>query len=230
MTYNVDALIGRAEEAGARILIICTPNNPTGTILEEEDLKRILDEFSGYVLLDEAYFEFCGRTGLRFLQSCPRLIIARTFSKAMGMAGLRVGYLMAQPELAAQIAKAKLPYSVNQFSLTAAQVALDNLHRFRPSIEAILKERGRLGDELKRVPGIKVFPTEANFFLIEVPCSPRAVFDSLYEKGILVRDVSTYPMLSRCLRVSVGTPEENDRFLVALRASLEQITAAPTGS
>jgi histidinol-phosphate aminotransferase len=127
MSYNVDALIARSEEAGARLLIVCTPNNPTGTLLEEEALKRILDRFSGHVLLDEAYFEFCGKTGLKFLESYTRLIITRTFSKAMGMAGLRVGYLMAHPELVAQISKAKLPYNINQFSLTAAEPALDNV-------------------------------------------------------------------------------------------------------
>ncbi len=230
MSYDVEAMISRSEEAGAQVLLVCSPNNPTGTVLEEEGLKRILDGYSGYVLLDEAYYEFCGQSGLKFLKTCPRLIITRTFSKAMGMAGLRVGYLMAHPELAAQIAKAKLPYSVNQFSLTAAQVALDNLDRFRTAIDAILKERERLRDGLRKVPGVKVFPTGANFFLIELPCSPRAVFEHLYQNGVLVRDVSSYPMLSRCLRVSVGTPAENDRFLAALHASLEEIQAGSTGT
>ncbi len=136
------------------------------------------------------------------------------------MAGLRVGYLLAHPELANQISKAKLPYNVNQFSLTAAEVALENIDRFRPAIEAVLKERERLGRELGEIQGIKAYPSEANFFLIEVPIAPRVVFDELYRQGILIRDVSSYPMLSKCLRISVGTREENDRLLSALRASL----------
>jgi histidinol-phosphate aminotransferase len=228
MGYNVDALLASADEIGARMMIICTPNNPTGSLLEAAGLERILKHFHGHVLLDEAYFEFCGRTGLEFLEAYPRLIITRTFSKAMGMAGLRVGYLMADPDLATQIAKAKLPYNVNQFSLIAAQVALDHIDRFEPAIRAILSERERLLAELVQMPGVKVFPTGANFFLFELPVQPRVVFDDLFQQGVLVRDVSSYPMLSRCLRVTVGTPQENDRFLAALRASLARhATGAP---
>ena len=105
-------------------------------------LRRILEEFPGHVLLDEAYYRVLRpNAAWSFSTTYPRLIITRTFSKAMGMAGLRVGYLMAHPELAAQISKAKLPYNVNQFSLTAAEVALENISRFRAPIEAVLRER-----------------------------------------------------------------------------------------
>jgi histidinol-phosphate aminotransferase len=216
MSYNADVLLARAEECNARLVVVCTPNNPTGSLLEEKDLERLLERFAGYVLLDEAYYEFCGRTGLKYLKAHPRLIITRTFSKAMGMAGLRLGYLLAHPDLAAQIAKAKLPYNVNQFSLTVAQVALDHRERFQPAIQALLSERERLGRELAALPEVKVFPTAANFFLFELPAPPRTVFEQLHKEGILVRDVSSYPMLSRCLRVTVGKPQENDRFLAAL--------------
>jgi len=217
MSYSADEILARAEEAGAKLIVVCTPNNPTGSLLEEKDLERILARFEGFVLLDEAYYEFCGRTGLRFLASHPRIIITRTFSKAMGMAGLRLGYLLAHPDLASQIAKAKLPYNVNQFSLTVAEVALENRERFQPAIDAVLSERERLGAALAALPGVRLFPTAANFFLFELPVPPREVFDRLCKEGILVRDVSSYPMLSRCLRVTVGTPAENDRFLAALR-------------
>ncbi len=220
LTYNVDGLISKSQESGAGILIVNSPNNPTGSVLKNEDLKRILEQFSGHVLLDEAYYEFWGRTAIELLKDFPRLIITRTFSKAMGMAGLRVGYLLAHPDLATQISKAKLPYNVNQFSLTAAEVALENVGRFRPAIEAVLRERERLGRELSRMPGLKVYPTEANFFTIEVPVPPRLVFENLYGQGILIRDVSSYPMLSKCLRISVGTPDENNRLLSALHAAL----------
>ena len=103
---------------------------------------------------------------------------------------------------------------------TLRGVALENVGRFRPAIEAVLKERDRLGRELSRMPGLKVYPTEANFFTIEVPVSPRLVFEDLYGQGILIRDVSSYPMLSKCLRISVGTPDENNRLLSALHAAL----------
>ena len=226
LSYNIDELISKSEGARARALIISTPNNPTGSLLEEAGLRQILERFSGYIILDEAYYEFCGHTGLHFLKSYPRLIIVRTFSKAMGMAGLRLGYLFAHSDLAAQINKAKLPYNVNQFTLTAAQVALDHSDRFKPAIDAILKEKDRLGKELGEIPGVEVYPSAANFFLIKVSLPPRALFEELYQQGILIRDVSSYPMLSKCLRITVGMQEENDRLLTALRTSLaKEVTA-----
>ncbi len=223
MSYNAGALIRGAVDSGARLVVVCTPNNPTGSLLQEPDVGRLLAGFDGYVLLDEAYYEFSGRTALEYLESHPRLIITRTFSKAMGMAGLRLGYLMTHPDLASQIAKAKLPYNVNQFSLTVAEVALEHRARFQPAIDAVLSERARLGAELATVEGVKVYPTAANFFLLELlEADPKAVFERLFSEGILVRDVSSYPMLGRCLRVTVGTPSENDRFLAALRGCLKR--------
>lgn len=221
LTYNVDELVSKANEARARVVIINNPNNPTGSLLKRDEIRRLLEEYSGFVLLDEAYYEFCGCGALEFLKDYPRLIITRTFSKAMGMAGLRVGYMLAHPDLAEQISKAKLPYNVNQFSLTAAEVALENIERFQPAIEAILSERERLSRELGEIPGVKVYPTEANFFLIGIPFEPRMLFEDLYRQGILIRDVSSYPMLSNCLRVTVGKREENDRLISALRAGIE---------
>jgi histidinol-phosphate aminotransferase len=221
MSYNVDAIISKSLEAGAKVLIINNPNNPTGSAIPEEGLKRILDAFPGFVLLDEAYYEFCGHTGFTLLPDYPKLIITRTFSKAMGMAGLRLGYMMAHPEVAEQISKAKLPYNINQFSLMAAEVALENVDRFRPAIETLLSEKERLEKELGKIRGVKVFPSQSNFFLIEVSVAPRTLFEDLYAQGILIRDVSSYPMLSKCLRVSVGTPKENDLLLSAMRAALE---------
>ncbi|MBN2241481.1 MAG: histidinol-phosphate transaminase [Acidobacteria bacterium] len=231
MRYNVDEILSGSAGAGAGVLILNTPNNPTGSVISNDDLKRVLEEFPGHVLLDEAYFEFWGHTALELLEEYPRLIITRTFSKAMGMAGLRVGYLLADEALVSEISKAKLPYNVNQFSLTAAEVAVENRERFRPAIEAVLKERGRLGRELGGIPGIKVYPSEANFFLIEVPVDPRLLFGDLYRQGILIRDVSSYPMLSKCLRISVGTRGENDRLLSALRAAVgRRMPGGPEGA
>ncbi len=225
MSYNTEAMIEQAVGAKAKVLVVCTPNNPTGSVLEENDVRKILDNFRGYLLLDEAYYDFCGMTAIRLLESYPRLIITRTFSKAMGMAGLRIGYLMAHPRLAAEISKAKLPYNVNQFTLTAIQVALDHPERFQPALDAILEQKEYLRSELAAIPGIKVFASGANFFLFELPIPPGRVFEDLYRRGVLVRDVSAYPMLSRCLRVTVGTREENDRFLSALRLCLAQAQA-----
>ena len=227
MSYNVDVIIKKSLESRAGIIVINNPNNPTGSAINEAGLRRILTEYPGFVLLDEAYYEFGGYTGLDLLKDFPRLLITRTFSKAMGMASLRLGYLMASPLVAEQISKAKLPYNVNQFSLIAAEIALANIERFRPAIETLLSEKEKLWKAFGEIPGVKVYPSRANFFLVEVPVAPRAVFDALYAKGILVRDVSSYPTLERCLRISVGTPQENKQMLCELRAALASFRQAP---
>ena len=226
MSYNVDTILQKAVESRAGIVVINNPNNPTGSAINEAGLRRILTEYHGFVLLDEAYYEFGGYTGFDLLKEFPRLLITRTFSKAMGMASLRLGYMMTHPLLAEQISKAKLPYNVNQFSLIAAEVALENIERFRPAIKTLLDEKEKLWKALGEIPGVKAYPSRANFFLVEVPAAPRAVFDALYAKGILIRDVSSYPTLGRCLRISIGTPYENDRMLDELRMALDKLRGA----
>jgi len=223
MRYNVDTILQKAVESQAGIVVINNPNNPTGSAINEEGLRRILSEYSGFVLLDEAYYEFGGYTGFDLLKDFPRLLITRTFSKAMGMASLRLGYLMAHPLLIEQVSKAKLPYNVNQFSLIAAEVALENIERFNPAIETLLNEKEKLWKAFREIPGVKVYPSRANFFLVDVPAAPRVIFDALYAKGVLIRDVSSYPTLSRCLRISVGTPQENERMLDSLRQTLDKL-------
>ena len=223
MSYNVDTIIEKIVESRAGVVVINNPNNPTGSAITESGLRRILAEYRGFVLLDEAYYEFGGYTGFGLLKEFPRLLITRTFSKAMGMASLRLGYMMAHPLLAEQVSKAKLPYNVNQFSLIAAEVALGNIERFRPAIQTLLSEKEKLWEAFGKIPGVKAYPSCANFFLVEVASHPRAVFDALYAKGILIRDVSSYPTLGRCLRISVGTPEENERMLYELRRAIEKL-------
>ena len=144
------------------------------------------------------------------------------------MAGLRFGYMMAHPEIAKEIHKAKLPYNVNIFTLTAAELVLERPRshegsRFRRSIA----ERERVLAELRKRPGVEVFDSCTNFFLIRTTKSARDLFEALYAHGVLVRDVSSYPMLERCLRVTVGTPEENNRFLSALDRALETNMTKP---
>jgi histidinol-phosphate aminotransferase len=201
--------------------VICSPNNPTGNLLEEDALKHILETTNGLVFLDEAYHEFSGQTALKILPAYPNLIVLRTFSKAMSMAGLRFGYLMAHPEIAREIHKAKLPYNVNVFTLTAAELVLERPGLLRDAIQTLVAERQRMIEEVRKRPGVEAFNSCANFFMIRTPKSAREIYDALYAQGVLVRDVSSYPMLDRILRVSAGKPEENDRFLSALDKALE---------
>jgi histidinol-phosphate/aromatic aminotransferase/cobyric acid decarboxylase-like protein len=155
------------------------------------------------------------------------MVVLRTFSKAMAMAGLRAGYMLADPALTAEVNKAKLPYNINFFSECAAAHVLRCRGELAPLVAAICAERDRMVAELGTIPGLHVYPSAANFILfrVEAPSITHTqVFERLlHEDGVLVRDVSKYPMLGRCLRVNAGTPEENDAFLNGLRRIMQEV-------
>lgn len=220
MGFDVPAIAHAAEAAD--VVVLCSPNNPTGTLLESNDLERIVRAARGIVILDEAYHEFSGQTAVPHPGTFRNLIVLRTFSKAMAMAGLRFGYMMADPELAAEVHKAQLPYNVNIFTLAAAETVIENREVLAGAIQTLIRERGRLTSSLREMPGVRVFPSRANFVLIRTGCPPGELFDRMSSEGVLVRDVSGYPLLEGCLRVSVGRPEENDRFVSALGRALER--------
>ena len=168
------------------------------------------------MLVDEAYQEFCDRPShVGLLKGHANLIVLRTFAKAMAMAGLRVGCLLTQPDLAREISKAKLPYNLNFFSQAAAIAAIKHWALLRRRIEHLKEQRSVLFQGLTEIRGVDAYPSHGNFILFEVD-DPGRVFDALAQRGILVRDVSAYPMLSRALRVTIGTDEENEAFLEAL--------------
>lgn len=207
----------------APLTIVCSPNNPTGGVLETGEIAAMCDEADGLVVVDEAYHEFARRSVVPLLDRHPNLVVLRTFSKAMALAGLRVGYLLAAPELVREINKARLPYNLNILSQTAALLALEEWETLRQGVERLLAAREDLLHKLYRVPGVKPYPSQANFILFELESAePKAVFESIYRRGVLIRDVSAYPRLGRCLRVSVGSEAENEAFLEALRHALEE--------
>jgi histidinol-phosphate aminotransferase len=145
--------------------------------------------------------------------------VLRTFSKAMAMGGLRVGYMLAAPEIAVEVNKAKLPYNLNVFSMAAAEAAIDHYEELlRPIVDLLVLERERVIAAVAEIEGLEPYPSQANFFVVRTKrLAPRELFERLVARGILVRDVSHYPMLSDALRISVGTPAENDALLEALR-------------
>ncbi len=220
---NLTLDAGKLIEASrtADVVVACSPNNPTGNLIERAALEALLKNAKGMVLVDEAYHEFSGQTALPLLAGHRNLVVLRTFSKAMAMAGLRFGYMMAHPEIAREVYKSKLPYNVNIFTLAAAEVVIERHAVLTEGIAALVRERDRVFAELRRRPAVRVFPSKANFILMKTHRPARELFDGLYGQGVLVRDVSSYPLLDRCLRVSIGTPEENDRFLAALDRVLE---------
>jgi histidinol-phosphate aminotransferase len=219
LTFDVDKLIEAARNSD--VVVVCTPNNPTGNLLEREALIAVLKNAKGLVLVDEAYHEFSGQTAFPLLSDHRNLIILRTFSKAMAMAGLRFGYMMAHPEIAKEVYKSKLPYNVNIFTLAAAEIVIEKRSVLNQGIASLIRERDRVFAELQKRQEVRAFPSKANFILMKTAKPARQLFDELYKQGVLVRDVSSYPLLDRCLRVSIGTPEENDRFLAALDQALE---------
>jgi histidinol-phosphate aminotransferase len=219
LTFDVDKLLEAARTSD--VVVVCTPNNPTGDLLDRDALIALLETAKGLVLVDEAYHEFSEQSALPLLAAHPNLIVLRTFSKAMSMAGLRFGYMMAHPEIAREVYKAKLPYNVNIFTLAAAEIVVEHRAALDHNIARLIRERDRVFAQLQKRPPVQAFRSRANFILVRTARPARAVFDALYEQGVLVRDVSSYPLLDRCLRVSIGLPEENDRCLQALDRALE---------
>ena len=223
LEYQPAELRALREAVAPSVTIVCSPNNPTGSFLEPEDVASLCAQGDGLVVVDEAYHEFAGKSVVPLLPDHPNLVVLRTFSKAMGMAGLRVGYLLASPEIVREVNKARLPYNLNFFSQMAALAALEDEGLLRAQVERLVTDRDELFRRLAHVPGVRPYPSRANFILFELQdADPKAVFEAIYARGVLVRDVSSAPRLSRCLRVSVGSEEENDAFLSALRHALEQ--------
>ncbi|MCI0339434.1 MAG: histidinol-phosphate transaminase [Acidobacteria bacterium] len=217
LTFNIPRLASKIVASKADLTIICSPNNPTGCVIYTRDLTSLLRNTDGLIVLDQAYLEIGGENFVPLLRQHKNLVILRTFSKAMAMGGLRVGYCLAAPELIREFAKAKMPYSLNFFSMMAAEVALENLHLLRPQVEALRCERERLFSELQKIEGLMPVPSAANFFAVRTAIPPKQLFEGLHACGILIRDVSKAPMLSEYVRITVGTPEENNTLIAALK-------------
>jgi histidinol-phosphate aminotransferase len=228
LRFDVDALVAEARETDAAAVVLCTPNNPTGSALSREEILRIHDETDALIILDQAYVEFGGFDARELLPGRARMVVLRTFSKAMALAGLRAGYLLGDPALVREVNKAKLPYNINFFTEAVAAGVLRHRDLLRPQVETMRRQRDRIERELASLRGLRVYPSAANFVLFRVDpaIGHERVFELLLrEHGILVRDVSKYPMLEGCLRVNAGTPEETGEFLAAMTDILGRTTA-----
>ncbi|HYX29136.1 MAG TPA: histidinol-phosphate transaminase [Pyrinomonadaceae bacterium] len=211
------------------VTIICSPNNPTGQVIDAEALSSILRQTSGLVVIDEAYHEFADQSVVPCLRDHENLIVLRTFSKAMALAGLRVGYLLAAPDLTAEIKKAVLPYNLNAFSQAAAEVAIELYETdLKPLVKRIVAERERVFSELQNIAGLTPVRSRANFMIVHSVIKPQVVFEELLRRDILIRDVSSYPMLADYFRLSMGRPDENEKVLAGLREIFESAATAST--
>ncbi|MFZ2494000.1 MAG: aminotransferase class I/II-fold pyridoxal phosphate-dependent enzyme, partial [Thermoanaerobaculia bacterium] len=210
----VDAMAAAA--AGGSVIIVCSPNNPTGGLLPDGGLEALLAT-GATVLFDRAYGEFA-------LDALPplheRLVTFSTFSKAWGLAALRVGWLAATEATCREIRKVKLPYSLNVFSEAAAIAVLDSPEVRDWSVAQTLRERRRLRVVLAAMTGVTVFPSAANFLTFRLDGDAARVFEDLCARGVLVRNVSSYAGLANCLRVSIGSREQNDAFIDALTEAM----------
>ncbi|HWP34571.1 MAG TPA: histidinol-phosphate transaminase [Thermodesulfobacteriota bacterium] len=213
-------MLAAIERVRPAVVFLASPNNPTGARFRDADVEAVLDAAPGLVVVDEAYAEFAGRSVLPSLPRRPRLVVLRTFSK-IGLAGIRLGYLVAWPPLVAELNKVRLPYNVSSLTQAAALAVLETPGVLDEPIRRIAAERERLAARLARLPGIvRVFPSDANFLFCQVR-DPQRVYEGLKARGVLVKLIPPFDLagggrLPGGLRITVGTPAEHDRLLAAL--------------
>lgn len=207
----------KAVNENTKLVFLCSPNNPTGNSLAEVDIIHLLDSFDGMVVLDEAYIEF-GRqkSFLSKLADYPNLVVLQTFSKAWGMAGIRLGMAFGSNELIKVLNNIKYPYNVNVLTQKEALTRLKSVHKVQKQVDTIIDERIKLINQLKDLSFVlKIYPSDANFVLIQVEDSLKT-YDYLLEKEIIVRDRSKVALCEGCLRITIGTKKENASLIKAL--------------
>jgi len=217
-SLDAQAFIEAMRREKPALVYIAYPNNPTGVLYPEQDVIAILKEATGLVVLDEAYHVFARKTFMPRLAEFPNLVVMRTVSK-LGLAGIRLGYLAGRPQWVQELNKVRQVYNVNVLTQAAAIFMLERLEVLEEQAAKIRAEREKLGESMKALKGVTVFPSEANFFLIRVPDADRT-FEALKRQGVLVRNLNS-PALKNCLRVTVGTPDENRILLNALKEGLQ---------
>jgi|Deesub1362A_J573_1020465.scaffolds.fasta_scaffold00105_13 histidinol-phosphate aminotransferase len=217
--FNTEKIVESISEK-TKLIFICSPNNPTGTKIPDEGLLRILEE-DVIVILDEAYVEFSDISNIDKIKEYENLIVCRTFSKAFGLAGLRVGYGVAPKQIIDLMLRIKTPFSVNLLAQKAAIASLKDKKHLENTIRLIKEQRKFLISNLSKIPKIKVYPSYGNFVLVDVKetgKNSKKVADALLKRGIIIRDCSSfYGMDDHHIRVSIGKPEENKKFLEALK-------------
>lgn len=214
---DVEATL-KAIDSTTKIIFVCSPNNPSGNLLNRQSIYQLLEQFSGLVVVDEAYIDFAeSESFIALLNEFENLVILQTFSKAWGLAGLRLGMCYASSAIISVLNKVKYPYNINVQTQTLALKALGNSLRKDIEVKQLIRERKKLMSALTELPLVrKVFTSEANFLLVQVQ-DVKAAYQYLLHKGIIVRDRSSVLNCENCLRITVGTPEENQRLLATLK-------------
>ncbi|MBZ4676654.1 MAG: hisC [Anaerophaga sp.] len=214
---DVSAILNNIDE-NTKIIFLCSPNNPTGNCFRKEDVRDIINHFQGIVIIDEAYIDFAPeKSWLPELINYPNLIIFQTFSKAWGMAGIRLGMAFAEKSIINVFSKIKYPYNVNNLTQEKALELLNKSQSMQKWVEALLSEKQNLIAQLKKMPIVqKIYPSDANFILIKTD-APKKIYNFLVENKIIIRDRSKVVLCEGCLRITIGAPEENRKLIETLK-------------
>ena len=213
---DVDAIF-KAVDDKTKVIWLCSPNNPTGNALSRNRIRNIIDHFEGIVVVDEAYIDFSSQPSwLEELPAMPNLIVLQTFSKAWGLASVRCGMAFASTDIIALFNKVKYPYNINLLTQNFVSERVNLIDEKERRVAAILSERPRVMEELSKLSIVeKVYPTDANFVLVKVS-DANAIYQHLVERGIIVRNRHSVTLCGNCLRITIGTKEENDRLIEEL--------------
>lgn len=222
LSYDVPEFLRRIESERPSLVFITSPHNPTGQLLPLAALRELAAAAPGFLLVDEAYHEFSGQTARPLLDEFGNVILLRTFSKAMAMAGARLGYLLGAPEAIFNIRRAQPPFPVGVYTCRSAAAVMRQRDALLEVTGRITTERESLARRLAAVPGVSVWPSRTNFLLFRTPMESTVLARRLLDRGVALRDFSRHPLLRGTLRVTVGTPEENAVFLQALADSLSR--------
>lgn len=217
--YQIEAskLLAAADDK-SKLLFLCSPNNPTGNNLDCGEIIKVIEGFRGIVVVDEAYIDFApGTTLLADLDKYPNLVVLQTFSKAWGLAGIRLGMAFASPEIIGILSKIKYPYNINALTQQRVMQSLQNVEEKETWVKTIIAEREKLANELMKLPFVqKVYPSDANFLLVKMD-GAREKFEHLMNEGVIVRDRSKVALCEGSLRITVGSPEENRALIEKLK-------------
>jgi len=221
---DIDRVLEKCDEQTS-LLIICSPNNPTGNQFKKEDIEKILQKFNGVVVVDEAYVDFAKYTVIDWTKKFANLVVLRTFSKAFGLAGIRAGFLVSNKSIAEYVKRVTHPFNINIVTQRLIVMALQNWNYFQQRIKYILEEREWLRNALAKIDGVVPYPSDTSFILFKITkdnLSSLTVKERLESRDVLVKDRGNLPLLENCIRVTVGTRNMNETFVSALKDALEE--------
>lgn len=223
-SLDVDSILKVADKK-TRLLFVCSPNNPTGNQFRESDIKRLLDEFEGVVVVDEAYGDFAKGSVMKWVKDYDNLAVLRSFSKSFGLAGLRLGYLVSSKPVVKYVRRVVGPFNVNSVTQQTIVLALQKWNYFKEQLNLVVNEREWLIKNLQQIEGVEPFPSDANFILFKVTkegLSSGTLTERMERRSVLVKDRGHLPLLENCVRVTVGTKNMNQTFISALKSSLKE--------